>query len=414
MPIFEAVRLALQQIRVQKLKSFFTLLGVMIGVMFLIAVVSVVEGMSRYMEKDLIGKIMAVNSFELRRRPDFEMGDVDRQTAEAWSRRPPIFERDTAAIINALSPGFRHAIVGQDNATVTSKYGRPRQVEIRNVTHQYFDIKNLQVVRGRPLTELDDKLNAPVVVIGKDVHDHFFPNVDPIGRELRIGPIPYTVVGIAEKQGSTFGLSLDKFIIAPYGSPAKRLANRPAGSVDAIIVQAPNAMGVIGGEEAVRQVLRALHRLRPNQPDDFSLQTPESSLAFWNKIKGYLVVAGVALPAIGLVVGAIVIMNIMLVAVAERTYEIGIRKALGAKRRDILAQFLIESATLSTLGAAFGVAAGAGIAFAISAATPLPTHVAAWSVVVSVLLGTVVGIVAGVYPASRASRLDPIAAMRNE
>ncbi|MEA3245318.1 MAG: FtsX-like permease family protein, partial [Gemmatimonadota bacterium] len=156
------------------------------------------------------------------------------------------------------------------------------------------------------------------------------------------------------------------------------------------------------------------HKLRPAQPDNFSLQTADSALEFWNRIRGYLVLAGVALPAFGLVVGAIVIMNIMLVAVAERTHEIGIRKALGAKRRDILVQFLIESSTLSTFGAALGIAAGAGLAILIRNLTPMPTFVAPWSIIVAVLVGAGVGIVSGVYPASRASLLDPVAALRQE
>ncbi len=166
--------------------------------------------------------------------------------------------------------------------------------------------------------------------------------------------------------------------------------------------------------EATRTIMRARHHLRPAQPDNFALETSDSALEFWNKLKSYLVIAGVALPAIGLVVGAIVIMNIMLVAVAERTREIGIRKALGARRRDILNQFLVESATLATFGAALGVALGIGFAKAIAAVSPLPAAVEVWSIFVGVGVGAGVGIIAGIYPASQAAMLDPIAAMRQE
>jgi putative ABC transport system permease protein len=166
--------------------------------------------------------------------------------------------------------------------------------------------------------------------------------------------------------------------------------------------------------EIVRQVMRTRHKLRPGVPDDFSMQTADAALAFWKKIQGYLVMAGIALPAIGLIVGSIVIMNIMLVAVAERTREIGVRKALGAKRRDILSQFIAESTTLSLLGAGIGIAAGFGLAKLISVVSPLPAAVAPWSVLLGVTVGAGVGIISGVYPASRAARLDPVAALRQE
>ena len=414
MQFFEAVRLALATIRVQKLKSFFTLLGVMIGVMFLIAVVSIVEGMGRYMQDDLMGKLIPINTFNLRQRPDVNIGDMDRATWEEYMRRPRIKEEDVGPVLAALPPSAAAAVISEDNITVSSRYvPKPKQVDAKNVTAPYFDIKKLGVTEGRVFTEQEDALGSPVTVIGQDVKEYFFPNVDPIGRELRVNHIPYTVIGVAESQGSAFGQSFDKFIVAPYNSPLKQLTNRH-GVIDGIMIQSPDEQTMLATEDAVRAVMRTRHKLKPEQKDNFVLETADQDLEFWNKIKGYLVVAGVALPAIGLVVGAIVIMNIMLVAVAERTSEIGVRKSLGARRRDILAQFLVEAATLSTVGAALGVAAGAAIAALIAAVSPLPTHVAAWSVIVAVLLGAGVGIVAGVYPASRASRLDPITALRAE
>jgi len=208
-------------------------------------------------------------------------------------------------------------------------------------------------------------------------------------------------------------VSFDKFIIAPHKSALNRYVNAH-GVIDAIMFQTQSREGLQTAMESVRQVMRARHGLRPNQKDNFSLETSDSALEFWNKIKSYLVMAGVALPAIGLVVGAIVIMNIMLVAVAERTREIGIRKALGARRKDIMSQFLVESAMLSTLGAALGIITGFAFAQVIAAVTPLPAAVELWSVLVGISIGAGVGIVAGVYPASRASLLDPIAALRQE
>jgi putative ABC transport system permease protein len=414
MPFFEAIRLALQQIWVQKLKSFFTLLGVMIGVTFLIAVVSIVGGMSRYMSDQLVGKLMAVNSFELRHRPNIDMGDHDDTYYRDLRRRPRIKESDVEPVAAALPEGVLWAAVGYDNLTASSKYvAKPKSVRATTVTEDYFTIKKMAPVSGRLFSPQEFERGMPVIVIGQDVADYFFPSLNPVGRELTIRGIPYQIVGLMEKQGSAFGISFDKFIIAPHKSPINRFVN-VHGVIDAVMIQTPSREGMLGTMEIVRQVMRGRHGLRPSQKDDFELETSDSALEFWNKIKSYLVIAGVALPAIGLVVGAIVIMNIMLVAVAERTREIGIRKSLGARRRDIMSQFLVESATLSTVGAALGVVTGFAFAKLIATVTPLPAAVELWSVFLGVGIGAGVGIVAGAYPASRASRLDPITALRAE
>lgn len=414
MPFFEAIRLAFQQIWVQKLKSFFTLLGVMIGVTFLIAVVSIVGGMSRYMSDQLVGKIMAINSFEVRQRPNINLGDNSEEHWRELRRRPRIEESDIAPVVAALDGDTRWAAVGNGSLSAESRYvGKPKNVRVFTVTSDYFDIKKMEPVRGRLFSPQEFAHSSNAIVIGQDVATYYFPTVDPIGRELIVKGVPYTVVGLMETQGSVFGMSFDQFIIAPHTSPLNRLVN-PHGVINSIIIQTPSREGMVATMENVREVMRVRHKLRPSQKDNFELQTSESALAFWNKIKGYLVIAGVALPAIGLVVGAIVIMNIMLVAVAERTREIGIRKSLGARRRDIMSQFLVESATLSTLGAALGVATGFAFAKIISMVSPLPAAVELWSVVVGISIGAGVGIIAGVYPASRASRLDPITALRAE
>ena len=413
MPIFEAIKLALAQIRVQKLKSFFTLIGVAIGVMFLIAIVSIVQGVGRYVEDDLVGKLITKNSFELRQHPSIQIGDVDESEWRSWRSRPRITEDDIPTVVAALPPSARWSISAQGNLTLESRYAKPRSVTINCVDGYWFDIRNMGVSEGRLPTLQEYELGTPVVVIGEETRKHFFPGLSPIGRDLRIGRVPYTVIGIAEKQGSAFGVSLDKFAIVPYRTPAHRLVNRYK-VLDGMTIQSSTMEEMVSTMEVVRQVMRTLHRLRPGVPDDFSMQTQDSALAFWKKLQGYLVLAGIVLPAIGLVVGSIVIMNIMLVAVAERTHEIGIRKALGAKRSDILSQFLAESTTLAVIGASVGIAAGFGLAELIAAVSPLPAAVALWSVVVGVLVGATVGIVSGVYPATRAARLDPIAALRHE
>jgi putative ABC transport system permease protein len=410
----EAVQLALAQIRVQRLKSFFTLLGVTIGVMFLIAVVSIVNGMSVYVEDDFAGKFLGVNTFNLRRFPDIEMGDVTEAQWRAWEQRPHVTIADAEAVREALPAGTRWAIDDVKWIDLKTPFaaGGP-QVLTHAVTPEFFAIKDLAVTKGRLFTEQEDQLGTPVIVIGTEVAQLYFPNVDPIDRELRVQGLPFRVIGVLEKQGTVFGFSLDRQMFAPFHSPMQRFTGARSG-VYGVVVQAKSPAALGETEEIAREVMRRRRHLHPAEPDNFSFETSASALEAWSNIKKLLVVAGIVLPAIGLIVGAIVIMNIMLVAVAERTREIGIRKALGAKRRDIMAQFLVESATLSLIGAVFGILLGIGLAAAVKAATPLPATVAPWSVALSVIVGAGVGIAAGMYPASRASRLDPILALRTD
>ncbi len=411
----EAVRLALNTIRTQKLKSAFTLMGVCIGVMFLIAVVSIVNGMGRYLKDDLVGKLIAINSFEVRHRPNINMGDTDAATWREYQRRQRLRDHEVPAIVDVLPAGTRYAVIADNNLTVTSRWGRGnRTAQVTALEGEFFEIKALEVTDGRLISPQEYTLGTPVVVIGPDVVERLFPGLNPIGREMRIGGLPYTVIGVVESQGSAFGISFDNVAYVPLNAPARRLMNREPSMIDGVIIQSPSEAEMTETMESVRQVMRVQHQLRPGQKDDFSLQTADSALEFWNKLQGYLVLAGIALPAFGLVVGAIVIMNIMLVAVAERTSEIGLRKALGARRRDVLAQFLVESSTLGAVGAMCGVGLGMLLAFIMRAATPLPTVVAPWSVVLGVLVGAGVGVISGVYPASRASKLDPITALRQE
>lgn len=411
MPFLDAIRLALAQIRVQKLKSFFTLLGVVIGVMFLIAVVSIVEGMSSYMEHDFVGKLVGVNTISLKRNANFS--DMNEEEWRAAQRRPRIRITDVEPVMAALPPGTLWSAEGYDNVPISSQWARPANLEAWAVEGDYFKIREMNVERGRLITTQEMALGTPVVVIGKDLADRYFPNLDPIGRPLKVAGLPYTVVGVAESQGSIFGLSLDRFAIAPYRSPLRHVVNRPQ-VIDALKIKIPGDGDMVEAQEAIRQVMRGQRGLRASQPDNFALETSESALTFWNDIKSKLVIAGVILPAIGLIVGAIVIMNIMLVAVAERTREIGIRKALGARRRDIMSQFLVEAATLSTVGAIIGIGIGILLSQFIAAVSPLPATVAPWSIIAGVIVGAGVGIISGIYPASRASRLDPILALRSE
>jgi putative ABC transport system permease protein len=412
-PLVEAIRLALAQIRVQKLKSFFTLAGVTIGVMFLIAVVSIVEGMSKYVENDFIGRLLGANTFTVRRFPWFGNNTTREQWRE-WQKRPRLYQRDVRAITAVLPNGTRWAVESNENLYATSPFARPRQVDAHAVEGDYFTIKKYDLSSGRVFTPQEVELGATVVVIGDEVAKFFYPGLSALGRELRVGGLPYTVIGVVEHQGSLFGMSLDKMVIAPFSSPMHRLTN-PRGDIDGLMVQAPSQLMMNDAMEMVREFMRGFRHLRPVEPDDFAMETSETALVAFEKTRKVMTVAGTALPFVGLIVGGMVIMNIMLVAVAERTREIGIRKSLGARRRDILRQFLVEAATLSTLGALLGIVLGIAIAKGLSwKFSFLPAAVAPWSLVAATLLGLVVGIASGVYPARRASRLDPIEALRQE
>jgi putative ABC transport system permease protein len=413
MPFLEAVRLALMQIRVQKLKSFFTLIGVTLGVTFLIGVVSIVQGMSNYIEEDFAGRLLGANTFTLRRFAWFGNNTTADEWLE-WQRRPEIIRDDVDFVESILPSGTRWAIENQSGTFASSKFiGRPRRVTTYAVEGDYFTIKKYELSGGRAIAQQEFEFGAPVIVIGDEVGQYFFPNLDPIGRELLIANIPYRVIGVLKHQGNLFGMSLDELVIGPYNSPLRRLTY-PRTAINSLIVQASDPLMLEDAMESVREGLRGRRHLRPGQRDNFAMETSETALAFLGKLRTTMTIAGTALPGIGLIVGGLVIMNIMLVAVAERTHEIGIRKSVGATRGDIHRQFLIEATTLSTLGAIIGIGLGIGGAYLIAWKTPLPAAVAPWSIVAATALGMVVGIVAGVYPARRASQLDPIDALGRE
>ena len=413
MSFLDAVRLAFQTIRAQKLKSGFSIIGVFIGVMFLIAVVSVVEGMNRYMTDKFAGTLLGVNTFRLRQFPDVQLGNVTDSTWRTWLRRPRVTSDDAQAVITGLTVPVLAAWESNTRATLSAGTKQAKDVQVTAATDLYFDIRSLALAEGRAFTAQEVHAGLPVLVLGYELADKLFEGQDPIGREVTIFHLPYRVIGVVERQGNLFGLSLDKFAVVPASAPLKRYVNAPR-VIDALAVKAKTQSDMRTAMVQAEAVMRSRRHLRPRQADDFALETADEVLDFWAKISRVLFFALPGLVAISLVVGGIVIMNIMLMAVAERTREIGIRKSLGARRTDILRQFLVESVTLATVGAAAGIGFGIGLAALVAATTPLPAAVATWSILVGVLLGAGVGIVAGVYPAMRASRLDPITALRHE
>ena len=412
MQFAEGVRLALYQIRTEKLKSFFSLLGVIVGVMFLIVVVSVVEGMDRYIREDLSSVVFGVNTVTLRRWSDGPTFNGGRSRARL--RRPRITYEDWQAVQEQITVPARVGAESGTGGEVVADNGRKvENVNISGVSPEILRIRDLAVEKGRPFSPQEAERGTAVVILGVDTAELLFETLDPIGRRVRIRGFPYRVVGVLEEQGSLFGFSLDNRVIAPARSPIQAVTN-PRGIVDQVVAQSLDPADLRELQREIEGIMRARRRLRPAEENNFSAETADETLSFWDRISRILFLALPGLVGISLVVGGIVIMNIMLVSVMERTREIGVRKAIGARRRDILSQVLIESITLSGVGAVVGVAIGLGLTYLVATFSPLPAAVDAKWIALGVSLGLIVGIASGVYPASQASKLDPVDALRHE
>jgi len=412
-PLWEGVVLAFQQIWAQKLKSFFSVLGVILGVMFLIVVVTIVEGLDRLVREDFSSQVFGVNTVTLGRWEEISI-NTSREERRARQRRPFLYFADAEAIRERLTIPARIAVENRGNATAVGDNGRTATgVQITGSSTEIFDIRDLAVVEGRVFTPQESEAGAPVVVIGSETADVIFEDGVALGRTIRIRGFPFRVIGILEERGSMFGQSLDNLVIAPAQSAIAPVV-APPRIAESIIIQAINPDQLRDIQMEVEGIMRARRALRPSEPADFALETADEAISFWNNISRMLFTVLPIFVSVALVVGGIVIMNIMLVSVMERTREIGVRKALGARRRDILTQVLIESATLATVGAIIGVAVGIGFAELLAALSPMPSAVAGRWIALGVGLGMTVGIVAGVYPASQASKLDPVDALRYE
>jgi putative ABC transport system permease protein len=409
----EGVYLAIGMIRAQKLKSFFGVLGVIIGVMFLITVVSVVEGLNTYMEEDFAKVLFGHNTLTVRRFPAMNF-ESDPAAWRAMMRRPRPTFADAEAIEKGLTVPARVAVNSEGGGRLLSDQG----IEVDNVwltgaSAEFFRIRDYEVERGRLFSAPEDRLGTPVVILGFETADKAFGALDPLGRAVRINGEQFRVIGILKKQGTLFGMSMDNRAIAPSRSVISRFVS-PHNRVDEILIRPLDDLHMERARMDVEAVMRVRHQLRPAESNDFAIDTAEDSLSFWKTIKRILLIAFPGLVSIALVVGGIVIMNIMLVSVIERTREIGLRKALGARRRDIMWQMLVESATLSFLGAAIGIGLGNVLAQSVRALTPLPAAISPFWMTIATLMGVSVGMIAGLYPASRASRMDPVVALRQE
>ena len=413
MLLFDVVRTALAEIRANKLRSFFTLLGVIVSVAFLVAVVAVIQGMNAYVKDNVANSLIGTNAFQVRRVP-IQIGFFD---DEAWKRvsRRPVIRRAELDVVRAAVPDAQAVAMSSGFPTPLSNVQwRSREVgdvTIHGITAPYQEVQDYRFARGRPLTDLDEAQRRAVAVLGFEVAEKLFEAVDPVGEEVRLGGERFEVIGVLASKGRVLGQSFDAIALIPLSRYEMIYGHR---STTVISVKMTDAIDVASGMARVEEAMRLARHLRPGQENNFTVETAEALVAFWKNLTAVLFSVVPAVVAIGVVVGGIVIMNIMLMVVTERTREIGIRKAVGARARDIERQFLAEAISLSMTGGVIGVLCGWGFATLVSAASPLPARISWWSVTLAIALGAGVGVLFGVYPARRAARLDPITALRAE
>jgi len=404
---------ALGQIVANKLRSFFTLLGIIVSVAFLVAVIAIIQGMNAFVKENIADAMIGANTFQVRRTP-INVGRISDDEINRINRRPKITPRDAEAV--------RAAIPDADAVSFQSGWPTPRvdlvwrnervaDVILFGVTEQFQIVQDYRAEEGRSLSDVDVAQRRAVIVIGRDIADALFPNLTAVGKTVRILGEQFEVIGVNAGKGQVLGQSFDTYALMP-STRLEMLFGRRSTTV--ISVKMAEAEAVEPAMQRAEEAMRVARGLRPGDDNDFSIETSDALVAFWKTVTRLLFAIIPAVVAIGVVVGGIVIMNIMLMAVTERTHEIGIRKAVGARAEDIERQFLGEAVVLATLGGVIGVSAGWLFALAIAAASPLPARVTAWSVLLSLALGAGVGILFGVYPARRAARLDPIAALRAE
>jgi putative ABC transport system permease protein len=407
----DVLHTALIQIRANKLRSFFTLLGIIVSVAFLVAVVAIIQGMNAYVKENIADAMIGANAFQVRRTP-LNFALIEDDDWRQILRRPKITRDDADVVRTAIPEAFAISLQsGWPTPQSDIVWGDHTlgDVPIFGITPEYQVVQDYRFTSGVPLSEIDDSQRRDVIVVGADVEKKLFEQVSPVGRDVRIRGRRFTIIGVIAPKGRVLGQSFDAFAMMPI-STFESLFGRRQTTTISVKMADPERVGdaMARAEEA----MRLAHRLRPGAPNDFSVETSDALLNFWKQLTSVLFSVVPAMVAIGIVVGGIVIMNIMLMSVKERTHEIGLRKSVGATRRDISRQFLAESVMLATLGGAVGATTGWGFAALIAFASPLPARVTSWSVLLALALGAGVGVLFGVYPASRAARLDPIAALR--
>ncbi|MBX7223763.1 MAG: ABC transporter permease [Blastocatellia bacterium] len=404
---WESVKLAFSSLLANKLRAFLTLIGMIVGVTAVIAVVTVIEGLNKKVAQTFMSQ--GSNVFSVRKMP---MVITNRDDFLRFRKRKNLTQEDAEYLRDQCT---ECASVGWDMTTQgTVKFGNEKSegVGIRGITSTVPEIEAVDFDLGRSFSEQEIASTRQVCIIGWDIVDNLFPGRNPVGKDLLVAGVPFTVVGVTKRLGSLFGFSRDNFVMIPITTYRKHFGT--FGSVG-ILLQARQTETIDRAMEQARLLMRARRHTSYRDTDDgFAVETSQVFLDLYADATRNIYLVSFIVSGISLVVGGIVIMNIMLVSVTERTREIGIRKAMGARRMDVLWQFLIEAVTISALGGVLGILGGFALAYAISKFTDFPIAIQAWAAMLGVGVSSAVGIVFGVYPASRAAQLDPIEALRAE
>ena len=407
MPLREGFKLALQSLWGNKLRTILTLIGVVMGVASVIMVITLVNGANRYVATKLSG--YGADVFQVSRMPSviFNAQDYFR-----YQKRKIVRIEDYEAVRDSCTDCSDVGAALSQSTNVFYNGHSSNNTEVRGYTWTMLALNNIDIAIGRGFTPSDDDHGTHDAIVGYDIVDNILGPGDPIGKEIRVDGIPYTIVGVGERQGNTLGQSQDNWVAVPISTYQQNYGYND--SVDVFARVAGGAEAMEHAEDQVRVLMRTRRHDAPGSADDFEIQTNDTFLDIWKQISSLFASVVLGLASISLVVGGVVIMNIMLVSVTERTREIGVRKALGAKQRDVLMQFLIESASMAFIGGAIGVMCGILAGKLITIVIGFPTSAPLWAIFLGLFLAATVGIFFGVYPASKAAKLDPVVALRSE